>query len=119
MNVSNLDWKRNSQNHENAPAEVTSAYEFYSDNGFDQFTVSKVLVQKRITYAVRIRTDSDSGWLEIFYDTGVLIGAALTWLDVVGWDNQEVIREKFKMKKVRDDWKKLKQLSICYSPEEN
>jgi hypothetical protein len=118
LNVTALGWMKDSKNRVGIPGAVLEAYDFYKAIRHEQVTVSKVSVQDRNTYAVRVRTDGDDGWLEVFDDQGKLIGSSLTFLDIVSWEDREAIREKFKT--LDFDWcYRLQALSHYYPPRQS
>jgi hypothetical protein len=114
LNEHALGWMQDPNNRVGIPESVLEAYDFYT--GHYQVKVAKVPVQERYTYAVRTGTPGEGGWLEVFDDQGEILGAALTLVDVVSWENQEVIREKFKIQGVLPDWYRMRELSLCYPP---
>lgn len=43
-------------------------------------------------YVVKVTTDGDDGWLELFDNGGLAIGFGRTYVELVGWETQEEIR---------------------------
>jgi ribosomal protein L7/L12 len=118
--VNALGWMKEPKNREGVPQAVLDAYDFYSPSNC-QNIVAKILVQKRNTYAVRVGTPGEGGWLEIFDEQGKLLGSALTICDVVGWEAQSIIRERFRLRGTLSDWElshwsRLRALSTAYPP---
>ncbi|MBD3884368.1 hypothetical protein IFO70_21735 [Phormidium tenue FACHB-886] len=76
-----LDGKR-----EELPAPVREVWEMAIDKGESYYpTIYQIPVQEQDTYAVRIRTDGDDGWLAIFNAEGDLLALAQTYIEVVVW----------------------------------
>jgi hypothetical protein len=117
LNDNDLGWMNEPENRISVPENVLEAYDFYTEHGHEQVRVAKIHVQEQDTYAVRVKTDGDGGWLEVFDMQGQRLGTALTFLDVLSWEDQAGIREKFKNRgSVFPDWQRMGQLSVCYPP---
>jgi hypothetical protein len=115
LNENDLGWMGESKNREGVLGSVLDAYDFYTEHGHEQVRVAKIDVQETATYAVRTKTDGDGGWLEVFNEQGQILGSALTFLDVLRWEDREAIREKFKNRgSAFHDWQQMRALSVCY-----
>jgi ribosomal protein L7/L12 len=123
INVNDLGWMKEPRNRVEIPQAVLDAYDFY-DVSNCQIKASRSPVQERDTYAVRVGTPGEGGWLEIFDGQGKLLGSALTICDVVGWEPQSIIRERFRLRGTLSDWElshwsRLRALSTVYPPRRN
>ncbi len=49
-------------------------------------------VQEQDTYALRITTDGDDGWLVIFASEGNLLASAQTYIEVIIWADDETLK---------------------------
>src|SRR5262249_1180078 len=80
------------------PAEVLAAYEYYyrtmNDRDLGAVRVYQVPVRGAVAYAVRVTTDGDSGWLEVYDRHGRLLGAARTYLEIAAWGDRQAIRKQ-------------------------
>lgn len=111
-----LGWMKEPKNREGVPQAVLDAYDFYDGNNC-QIKVAKIPVQERDTYAVRVGTPGEGGWLEIFDEQGNILWAALVLVDVVSWEEQSVVREKFEIRALHlSHWYQMRELSVCYPP---
>lgn len=114
--VNALAWIKEPKNREGVPQAVFDAYDFY-DRSNCQIAVAKILVQERDTYAVRVGTPGEGGWLEIFDEQGDILWAALVLVDVVSWEDRLVVREKFEMRALDlSHWYQMRELSVCCPP---
>jgi hypothetical protein len=115
LNVNALGSMKEPNNRIGIPEQVLEAYDFYV--GREQVKVAKVLVEGRDTYAVRTGTCGEGGWLEIFDDQGEIVAFALVLLDVVRWEDQSVVREKFERRASElSHWYQMRELSACHPP---
>jgi hypothetical protein len=113
LNVNALGWMKEPNNRIGIPEQVLEAYDFYV--GREQVKVAKVSIEGGDTYAVRTGTPGEGGWLEVFDDRGKMLGSAMTLVDVVSWEEQRVIRNKFKMRdSILSDWYRMRELSLFY-----
>jgi hypothetical protein len=78
------------------PPAVQEAYQHYKKHVMDEdwgtVRVYHVRAGKTGTYAVRVTTDGDDGWLEVYSETGALLGAGRTYIELVAWGTPESIR---------------------------
>jgi hypothetical protein len=78
------------------PAGVREAFDFYwehfeeADIGFAR--VYQVRANQQQTYAVRVRTDGDDGFLEVYDAEGNFLVAGRTYLEIVAWGNRDWLR---------------------------
>jgi len=78
------------------PPAVREAYEFYkthfedADIGSARDYVVKAAGQT--TYAIRVRTDGDDGYLEVYDAKGKFLAAGRTYLEIVAWGTREWLR---------------------------
>ncbi len=83
-----------------APASVREAYEFYKKHIQDEDIGSVrdcvVPVGRRRTYAVRVRTDGDDGFLEVYDARGRFLAAGRTYLEIVAWGDRDWLRARVK-----------------------
>lgn len=82
-------------NNPQIPQTILDIYNFYLKYGDSSCSISKVKVQEYDTYAIRVTTDGDDGWLEVFNERGESLGAARTYLEVISWKSPEILREKY------------------------
>lgn len=82
-------------NNPEIPQNVLDVYDLYLKHGESSCSISKVKVKECDTYAIRITTDGDDGWLEIFNEQGESLGAARTYLEVISWKEAESLRQKY------------------------
>jgi ribosomal protein L7/L12 len=120
LNVNDLGWMKDPKNRVGIPEAVLDAYDFYSA-GNCQIKVARIPVQERDTYAVRAGSPGEDGWLEIFDEQDKLLGSATTLCDVIGWDAQSIVRERFRLRGNLSDWElsywsRLRALSVVYPP---
>jgi hypothetical protein len=91
-----LGWPRWRENGLGLPAEVFAAYIYYvetvSDADWGGVGVYRVPVGGDVTYAVRVWTDGDDGWLEVYDQSGELLGAGRTYIELVGWGDRDQVR---------------------------
>ncbi len=84
------------QNRDGIPQRVLDAYKFYDEYVMQQdwgsVTLARVAIADQDTYVIRVTTDGDDGWLEIFDTTGKVLGAARTYLELVSWGEIKPIR---------------------------
>jgi predicted RNase H-like HicB family nuclease len=53
--------------------------------------IYKLSVQDQVTYALRITTDGDDGWLVIFDAEGNLLATAQTYIEVIIWADEQIL----------------------------
>lgn len=78
------------------PKGVREAYEFYrtrfEDADLGSAREYAVPVAGATTYAVRVRTDGDDGYLEVYDAKGKFLAAGRTYLEVVAWGTRDWLR---------------------------
>jgi len=78
------------------PQEVREAYEFYKKHFEDRDIGSArdyvVALPGATTYAIRVRTDGDDGYLEIYDDQGGFLAAGRTYLEIIAWGSRDWLR---------------------------
>jgi hypothetical protein len=78
------------------PRAVREAYEFYKKHFEDEDTGSArdyvVPVAGKKTYAIRVRTDGDDGYLEVYDGKGRLLAAGRTYIEIVAWGSRKWLR---------------------------
>jgi hypothetical protein len=78
------------------PKAVREAYEFYKKHFEDEDLGSVreyvVPVAGKTTLAIRVRTDGDDGYLEVYDEKGKFLAAGRTYLEVVAWGSREWLR---------------------------
>lgn len=85
-----------SQNRDGIPQRALDAYKFYDEHVMQQdwgsVTLARVAIADQDTYVIRVTTDGDDGWLEVFDPTGKVLGAARAYLELVSWGEIKAIR---------------------------
>jgi hypothetical protein len=78
------------------PQEVRAAYDFYwhryEEADIGSARVYAVPAGSKETYAIRVRTDGDDGYLEVYDRQGAFQAAGRTYLEVVAWGTREWLR---------------------------
>jgi hypothetical protein len=78
------------------PDEVREAYDFYwsrfEEADIGSARVYLVVAGRKSTYAVRVRTDGDDGYLEVYDHKGKFLAAGRTYIEVVAWGSREWLR---------------------------
>ena len=78
------------------PKPVLDAHEFYQTHFADADLGSVrgyvVPVAGKTTYAIRVRTDGDDGYLEVYDERGKVLAAGRTYLEVVAWGSRAWLR---------------------------
>jgi hypothetical protein len=82
--------------HDKLPAPVRDAFQFYWDR-FEKEDIGfvrayEVTAGSKQTYAVRVKTDGDDGWLEIYDENGEFLAAGRTYIELVWWGPRDHIR---------------------------
>ncbi|HEY9641378.1 MAG TPA: hypothetical protein V6C57_12905 [Coleofasciculaceae cyanobacterium] len=68
------------------PQSVQSLWQAALDKGDSYYPkVYRLAIEGQDTYAVRVTTDGDDGWLTIFDPQGRLLASAQTYIEVVVW----------------------------------
>lgn len=91
-------WIKNLHIHENRigiPQPVLEAHDFYNENcgNWGGAIIFKPEVEGRDTYVVYVTTDGDGGWVEVFDEDGISLGAARTYIELVSWGAVDEIRK--------------------------
>jgi hypothetical protein len=78
------------------PEPVRQAHEFYKQH-FEDADIGwaralQVPAGDRTTYAIRVHTDGDDGYLEVYDDQGGFLAAGRTYLEVVAWGDLDWLR---------------------------
>ncbi len=78
------------------PKAVREAYEFYKKH-FEDADIGSVRdyvvpAVGKTTYAIRVRTDGDDGYLEVYDEKGKFLAAGRTYIEVVAWGSREWLR---------------------------
>ncbi len=78
------------------PKEVREAYDFYKkhvqDEDWGSVRASLVPAAGTKTYAVRVTTDGDDGFLEVYDEKGAFLAAGRTYLEVIAWGDRDWLR---------------------------
>jgi hypothetical protein len=92
-----VSW-RETQNRPGIPASALVAYDFYFTNiearDIGSVRTYRVPIAEQDTFAVRVTTDGDDGWLEVFDQHGSTLGAARTYIELIGWASTDEVREQ-------------------------
>ena len=80
------------------PPAVAQAYQFYVDAveaaDWGNVYLLQPTVQGRPFYLVYVTTDGDDGWLELYGRDGSFLGAARRYLELVQWDDRQMLRQQ-------------------------
>jgi ribosomal protein L7/L12 len=91
-----LDFRRDPELLENLPESVRYAYDYYyvhiAKCDLGCVRLHQVPYEKDFTYAIRVTTDGDDGWLEIYDSYGQVIGIGRTYIELIGWGEIDEIR---------------------------
>lgn len=94
--LGSLEVDRNEEVH--LPPGVVEACDFYrarvEARDIGTVRVMAVPVGPALTYAVRVTTDGDDGWLEIYQRSGRVVGGSRTYLEVVEWGEVDAVRRQ-------------------------
>ncbi len=78
------------------PAPAAQAYTYYDERvqqrDWGNVRSYRVAIDGTTTYAIYVTTDGDDGWLEIYAADGTLLGAARTYIELIGWSDVAFIR---------------------------
>jgi hypothetical protein len=87
------------------PGEVRTAAEYYYDRveaeDWGSVRVYRVPTDSMDTFAVRVTTDGDDGWLEVYDPQGHFLAAGRTYIELIAWAAREKVRQQF-----GDNWPK-------------
>ena len=90
-----LGFEKEAINNPEIPQSILDVYNFYLKYGESSCSISKVKVREYDTYAIRVITDGDDGWLEFFNEQGESLGAARTYFEVIFWKEPEILRKNY------------------------
>ena len=78
------------------PPRVQEAYAYYRNTveaqDWGSVALYRVPVGEQPIYAVRVTTDGDDGWLELYDEQGTELGVGRTYLELVAWGDRALIR---------------------------
>ena len=75
------------------PAPIREFWEAASAEGDSYYpAIYRLSVQDQDTYALRITTDGDDGWLVIFGAEGNLLASAQTYIEVIIWADDSSLK---------------------------
>ena len=81
------------------PEAVKQSAEFYfthvESEDWGSVRVFRVPTPIVETYAVRVTTDGDDGWLEVYDRKGDFLGAGRTYIELIAWAPAEEVRKQF------------------------
>lgn len=84
------------EEHGGLPSEVRAAHTFYwnhfEETDLGSARVWRFAVRKKTYYAVRVTTDGDDGYAEVYDDKGAFLGAARRYIEVVAWGSRDWLR---------------------------
>jgi hypothetical protein len=93
-----LDLHRDPELFENLPESVRTAYDYYyvhiAKCDLGCVRLCQVPYKNDVTYAIRVSTDGDDGWLEVYDQYGQVIGTGRTYIELIGWGKIDEIREQ-------------------------
>jgi hypothetical protein len=96
FNAQTLPDLRQDANRSEMPQPVLDAFDYYATEVMDQdwgvVFVATVPIADQSTYVVRVMTDGDDGWLEIFNEQGEPIGTGRTNEGLTYWGDCTEIR---------------------------
>ncbi len=96
LNGDRLQWERWRENQLHLPRSVFDSYTFYlaaiHDRDLGSVRVYRKRCHGRPVYALQVTTDGDSGWLELYDENGLLLGAGRTYLELIAWDRLDAVR---------------------------
>jgi hypothetical protein len=106
-------------NRSKVPKSVTDAFDFYyskvEEKDLGSVWVYKVEVDGKATYAIRVSTDGDDGWLELFDQDGENLGSARTYIEIILWGEINEIRSQAENWEFPPEFENRKQLSLWKS----
>jgi hypothetical protein len=76
------------------PTPVLNAYDFYNKHCGDYggARIYKAQIEEQDIYIVRVTTDGDDGWVEIFDGAGQQLAAGRTYIELISWGAVEEVR---------------------------
>ncbi|MBW4654902.1 MAG: hypothetical protein KME20_17950 [Kaiparowitsia implicata GSE-PSE-MK54-09C] len=78
------------------PTPVQAAYDYYAktvmERDWGSVTLHRTTVDERRLLIVRVQTDGDDGWIEVFDQAGTCLGVGRTYLELVAWGDPETLR---------------------------
>lgn len=79
-----------------APAAVQESFGYYFAHverpDWGTVYLYHVTIAGRGVWAVRVTTDGDDGWLELYDDGGRLLGAARSYIELLAWGTRDEVR---------------------------
>ena len=80
------------------PPSVHAAHDYYLNTvekqDWGSVSLYKVPVGDQPIYAVRVTTDGDDGWLELYDAQGTELGVGRTYLELIAWGDRATIRAR-------------------------
>jgi hypothetical protein len=84
------------EDREQLPDAVREAYDFYwkhfEEADIGSARVYRVPAGKKEAFAVRVRTDGDDGYLEVYDEKGKFLAAGRTYIEVIAWGSRDWLR---------------------------
>jgi hypothetical protein len=84
--------------HGQLPEEVRAAHGYYrkhfEETDLGSAGVYRVSANRNPIYAIRVTTDGDDGFLEVYDSKGTFVAAARRYIEVVAWGSQAWLREQ-------------------------
>jgi hypothetical protein len=98
IELSPLAGRLTREDRERLPDAVREAYDFYwkhfENEDIGSARVYRVPAGKKETFAVRVRTDGDDGYLEVYDAKGKFLAAGRTYIEVIAWGSRDWLREQ-------------------------
>lgn len=83
-------------NFDDVPQAVREAHGYYKrlieDADWGSVRIYRVATETADTYAVRVTTDGDDGYLEVYGEDGTFLTAGRTYIEVIEWGSREWLR---------------------------
>jgi hypothetical protein len=91
-----LTWEKRRENQLGLPEGVFEAYDTYHE-AFDEEDIGGTSVIKfplpgQEVYLIRVTTDGDDTWMEVYDDKGEFLAAARAYLEVTAWGSRDWLR---------------------------
>lgn len=84
--------------HDQLPEEVRAAFAFYwqhfEETDLGGVGVYRFSVRRKVYFAIRVTTDGDDGYLEVYDKDGAFVAASRRYIEVTTWGSQEWLREQ-------------------------
>jgi hypothetical protein len=78
------------------PPSVHEAHDYYLNTvekqDWGSVRLYRVPVDRQPVYAVRVTTDGDDGWMELYDEQGTELGVGRTYLELIAWGDRATIR---------------------------